>query len=211
MITASVLCGLDHTHITWGEQRQRLQAEAGAAFTAMQQAAVKDGHDLQIASGFRDYTRQAAIWQRKTEHIAVTDESALHNILHWSAMPGASRHHWGTDMDVYDPVALGDARLQLVPQEYAASGPLGPLYQWLRKHAAEYGFFWPYDIDRGGVAVEPWHLSYAPLAEQYLQAFNADTLLRAWQQHRPTHHDWLAHNVDALIERYVLNINQKFG
>jgi hypothetical protein len=29
----------------------------------------------------------------------------LHAILHWSALPGTSRHHWGTDLDIYDPTA----------------------------------------------------------------------------------------------------------
>ena len=30
----------------------------------------------------------------------------LHAILHWSALPGTSRHHWGTDLDIYDPDCL---------------------------------------------------------------------------------------------------------
>ena len=34
-----------------------------------------------------------------------------------------------------------------------------------------FGFFRPYTTDRGGVAPEPWHLSYAPVARQRAAAF----------------------------------------
>ena len=43
----------------------------------------------------------------------------LHAILHWSALPGTSRHHWGTDLDIYDPDCLpAGTRLALEPWEY---------------------------------------------------------------------------------------------
>jgi len=46
-------------------------------------------------------------------------------ILHWSALPGASRHHWGTEIDVIDRAALADGRkAQLIPAEYGADGSL---------------------------------------------------------------------------------------
>lgn len=209
MTSPFILCGLNDAHINWGHERQRLQAQAGKAFEAMQNAAKNDGHNLQIASGFRDYHRQAAIWQRKTTDITADDDRALHAVLHWSAMPGASRHHWGTDMDVYDPDALKGAPLQLIPKEYSSQGPLNAVYRWLEKHAARYDFFWPYDIDRGGVAAEPWHLSYAPIADDYLRNFTPDVLRTAWQEAQPLHYQWLAKHCEVLIQRYVQNIGQR--
>ena len=53
-------------------------------------------------------------------------------ILHWSALPGASRHHWGTEIDVIDRAALLHGQLaQLVPDEYAADGVFAKLGLWL--------------------------------------------------------------------------------
>jgi hypothetical protein len=101
-------------------------------------------------------------------------------ILHWSALPGASRHHWGTEIDVIDRAALGDGRkAQLVPAEYAADGVFAKLDRWLTQHAESYGFFRPYDRDRGGVQPEPWHLSFAPIAAEALQALTIDVLSEA--------------------------------
>ena len=41
--------------------------------------------------------------------------------MRWSAIPGSSRHHWGTDLDVYDAAAVTpDYQVQLTPQEWKA-------------------------------------------------------------------------------------------
>ena len=210
VINPQFLCGLDDSHVIKVKGGQRIHKECVAAFAAMQRAAATAGHNLQIASGFRDYQRQAQIWQRKVEHSQTSDvtpsEDALHQILRWSAMPGASRHHWGSDMDVYDPDVLGDAALQLEPWEYTANGPFAELYQWLQEHAAEYGFYWPYAKDRGGVSCEPWHLSFAPLSQVYQAALTPELLLEVWQQHPPARLDWLSEHVTTLYKRYVDNV-----
>ncbi|CAM5189250.1 M15 family metallopeptidase [Alishewanella longhuensis] len=91
----------------------------------------------------------------------------------YSALPGASRHHWGTELDIYDAAAVpADYQPQLLPAEYASGGPFYKLAWWLECHAAEYGFFLPYKRYQGGVAAEPWHISYQPLAKPYQAAFS---------------------------------------
>ncbi|NIM47861.1 MAG: D-alanyl-D-alanine carboxypeptidase family protein, partial [Gemmatimonadales bacterium] len=86
--------------------------------------------------------------------------------LRWSALPGASRHHWGTDLDVYDLAARPEGyEVELIPEEVDAGGMFGPLHEWLDGRIAAdaaFGFFRPYERDRQGVAPERWHLSYAP-------------------------------------------------
>ncbi len=52
----------------------------------------------------------------------------------------------------------------MIPEEYARDGIFGRLSAWLDDNMSAYGFFRPYRNDRGGVAPEPWHLSYAPVA-----------------------------------------------
>ena len=87
-------------------------------------------------------------------------------ILLWSALPGASRHHWGTDVDVIDASALPPGyRVQLTAAEFAPAGPFGPLAEWLEAHASRFGFFRPYRGVLSGVRAEPWHFSFAPTAE----------------------------------------------
>jgi hypothetical protein len=74
-------------------------------------------------------------------------------ILWWSALPGTSRHHWGTDFDVLDAAAMpAGYKLQVIPAEYLEGGPFHRLTTWLDAHMGAFGFFRPYTTDRGGVA-----------------------------------------------------------
>ena len=100
--------------------------------------------------------------------------------MHWSALPGASRHHWGTDVDLIDARAVApDYRVQLLPEEYAGDGPFGRLGEWLQTNAARFGFFRPYRGVLSGVRPEPWHYSFAPLAEGARRALGVDVLAQA--------------------------------
>jgi hypothetical protein len=110
----------------------------------------------------------------------MTPDEIVRAILYWSALPGASRHHWGTEVDVIDRNALSDGQVaQLVPAEYAVDGVFAKLERWLSRHAEDYGFFRPYDRDRGGVQPEPWHLSYAPISGAALPALTVEVLAEA--------------------------------
>jgi len=98
-------------------------------------------------------------------------------ILWWSALPGASRHHWGTDFDCLDANALpAGYKLQVIPAEYQSGGPFERLTIWLDAHMHAFGFFRPYATDRGGVQPELWHLSYAPVAARAQAALSVDML-----------------------------------
>jgi LAS superfamily LD-carboxypeptidase LdcB len=150
-----------------------------APYLAMRAAAAVDGIDLVPFSSFRDFDRQLGIWNgkfrgerpmqdrsgRPIDVRGLSSAERVAAILWWSALPGTSRHHWGTDFDVMDANALSPGyKLQVVPEEYRAGGPFERLTSWLDVHMHAFGFFRPYETDRGGVAPEPWHLSYAPVA-----------------------------------------------
>jgi hypothetical protein len=109
----------------------------------------------------------------------------LHAILRFSAIPGTSRHHWGTDLDVYDTAAVApDYQLQLSLQEVEPGGVFDPLHCWLDDKMAvgeSHGCYRPYAIDRGGVAAERWHLSYAPLAFACGEQFSSALLGACWE------------------------------
>ena len=177
--------GRGDTHVEPVQGGIQLHPAVLPAWETLVRAAAKEGFKLSLASGFRGFERQLSIWNNKLRGLRpVLDDNGdpvdlnqlaelqrVKAVMRWSALPGASRHHWGTDMDIYDAGAVaGDYSLQLIPEEYRGSGPFAPLLNWLREYlklpeAPE--FFFPYTRDTGGVKPEPWHLSYAPVARQF--------------------------------------------
>lgn len=115
------LTGRVDTHVVAFENSAiRLHHAVTEPFRALRAAAARDGFVLIPVSGFRNLARQAHIWNakfrghrpvhdrlgRELDPGQLGDEELVEAILVWSALPGASRHHWGTDIDVYDRVAL---------------------------------------------------------------------------------------------------------
>jgi LAS superfamily LD-carboxypeptidase LdcB len=201
------------------EQRVRLHADAAAALIAMAAAAREDGIELAVVSSFRDFERQLAIWNGKfrgerplfdrgggaLDRTQLSDESAVvEAILLWSALPGASRHHWGTDLDVFD-AAAGPAgyRPQLLPEEFGVRGVFAKLDAWLGANMRRFGFFRPYSRDLGGVLPEPWHLSYAPLAVPALETLTVEVLREAVAQSELCAKELVLERLPAIHERYV--------
>lgn len=135
------------------------------------------------------------------------EEAIVQAILQWSALPGASRHHWGSEVDVYDRAALAPAqRPQLVAAEYVRDGVFARLVAFLADQAARYGFFLPYDSDRGGVTPEPWHLSYAPVAGAALPALTLDVLREALADAPLCGRQIVWRRLPEIYERYVCRV-----
>lgn len=186
--TMDQLTGRSRDHLQdVSDPRCTLHKEAVVPFLAMRAAAAADGIDLVAFSSFRDFQRQLTIWNEKFRGLRPMQDRAgralnagtlspadrVAAILWWSALPGASRHHWGTDFDVMDLATLPQGyRIQVVPAEYQAGGPFERLTSWLDRHMHAFGFYRPYATDRGGVSPEPWHLSYAPVASRAARAFS---------------------------------------
>lgn len=222
MLTNEQLCGLVSTHVrqvTGERDGVHLQDTVAEAYVAMRSAAAEAGVSIAIASGFRDFQRQRHIWNRKfsgaaplyNDHGDLLNASELSTgekvdaILTWSALPGASRHHWGTDFDVYDPepFASGNQQLQLIPSEYEANGPCHAMHQWLRQHAQSFGFFFPYARYQGGVAAEPWHLSHRALAQTAHSALTLATLQQCIKAHDILGQAYLLECLADIKQRYI--------
>ena len=219
-LTAAQLTGRDEAHLVLLADGHRLHPEAAAAFASLQKDARVAGFELAIASSFRSYDRQLAIFNDKAccqrpvhddagqivDMQSLDAAGRLAAILRFSALPGASRHHWGTDLDVYDVAAMPlGYQLQLSPEEVAPGGIFGPLHDWLdrRMNAAEsYGFFRPYAEDRGGVAVERWHLSFAPISVGLEDTLDASTLRQCWGAELLLR-DEIEMDLEAIIDRFV--------
>jgi LAS superfamily LD-carboxypeptidase LdcB len=199
-----------------------LHREVVQPFQRLRAAASAAGIDLVPASSFRDFNRQLAIWNGKhrgerelraadgslLDAHALDDDARVMAILHWSALPGASRHHWGTDMDVIDANAAPPGyRPQFVTEEFAPGGVFANLDAWLGQNAAAHGFYRPYTTWRGGVQPEPWHLSYAPVAGQALAAFSIDPLREALGAADLEARAAVERILPDIVERYVRNID----
>lgn len=147
-----------------------LRKDAYAAFVAMYDAAQKDDVHLQIISATRNFERQKQIWEKKWTGQTLVEGNVnlaqavpnpverARRILRFSSMPGTSRHHWGTDID-----------LNHLENEWFEHGEGLEIYEWLVAHAAEFGFCQPYSPkgpDRqSGYEEEKWHWSWLPVAQ----------------------------------------------
>lgn len=173
-----------------------LEPHTAIAFKAMAEKAAEDGIQLAICSAYRPFDRQLAIWNAKAsgkravldaneqavDIEGLTDDELVDLILLWSALPGASRHHWGTDIDVFDAKQIEVKSLRLVEAEYTDGGPCAKLYQWLLNHAQEFGFYFPFQRGKSAVSAEPWHISYFPVSQTLLPQFEVQALTQVIQQ-----------------------------
>jgi LAS superfamily LD-carboxypeptidase LdcB len=138
-------------------------------------AANKAGIRLEIISSTRNFERQKRIWENKWNGVTLTNGVNIstndfteleraERILKYSAMPGSSRHHWGTDLDVNS-----------VEPEYFETAEGIEMYDWMRENAHKFGFGQPYTAKsvkrRFGYEEEKWHWSYLPLSLQLTEAY----------------------------------------
>ena len=148
-----------------------MRREAGQALQKMYRAFKKahPGIPFRVVSATRNFYSQKGIWEgkwtgrRKVQglYLPRSHPNAYKRgllILRYSSMPGTSRHHWGTDVDINN-----------LTNAYFKSGQGAILFRWLRKNAATYGFCQPYTAGRkAGYQEERWHWSYRPLAVTFL-------------------------------------------
>ncbi|RTR33326.1 M15 family metallopeptidase [Shewanella atlantica] len=201
-------------------QGHLLERETAKALGQMALAASRGGIKIEVCSGYRDFSRQLKIWNDKAQGKRTvldqdsqpvelkhkSDKEILELIMLWSALPGTSRHHWGTDIDVYDANSIQLNQLQLVSSEYLSSGPCGNLHQWLIKHAGDFGFYFPFQEGLSGVSAEPWHLSYYPVSSDILRVFDVDVLKQILNEADLELKTEVMARIDSLVEEYVYTI-----
>jgi len=216
-----ILVGASESHVEMFDGGVLVHREAKAALIRLKHRAEKDGIQLTLISGFRGFEAQLKIWNLKCQgkrelldeegqpldYGSLNDDEIVSAILRWSALPGASRHHWGTDFDVFDAVALAPGKnIQLVPQEAAPGGPFERFSQWLDENLAQESFFRPYVRDLGGVSPEWWHISYEPLSMSYLKQYSLELLRGAIQGAAMEKKAIVEKRLSEIYKNYVINI-----
>ncbi|MPY24690.1 M15 family metallopeptidase [Shewanella sp. YLB-07] len=219
MLNSKATYGLNSSNLV-EHQGHKLERRTRDAFIEMARAADCYGVTLQLCSGHRDFKRQVKIWNSKasgkrpvldlkSRAVSLKGKSAdeiIDLILLWSALPGASRHHWGTDIDVFDATGIKQEDLKLVTAEYSPGGPCANLYLWLLEHAAEFGFYFPFQQGLSGVSPEPWHLSYYPVSNGILSNFDIEGLRQTLIDSNIIFKDEILSRLPALTQEYVFKV-----
>lgn len=173
-INTEILIGMDDSRIV--SDTILLEKETYSAFIKMKDAAEKDGIIIKLVSGFRDFYRQQMIWNNKykkfTNEFSLDGPTAIKEIIRFSTIPGTSRHHWGTEIDVIDKNFENEKDL-LISKKYEEGGIFNPLKKWMDKNSKRFGFYIVYDDDsnRPGFEYEPWHYTYKPVSDLYQREF----------------------------------------
>ena len=185
-----------------------IRTEVLEAFIKMYDHAAADDIHYTIRSATRNFDYQKGIWERKwTGKTQLSDGSSAADIsseinrakkiLLYSSMPGTSRHHWGTDID-----------LNSFDNDYFSIGAGLIEYQWLQEHAHSYGFCQTYtdkSNGRAGYEEEKWHWTYTPISNEltdYAQKFLRDDMIKGFLGAET------APEIE-IVKNYVLGINHK--
>ena len=153
----------------------KLRQEANAAFLEMSKDALKSDINLKIVSSYRNFDHQNRIWDRKYKqniNNGLSAQQSIKKIIEYSTIPGTSRHHWATDIDIIDGNVAQPSNV-LNPKHFENDGCFLKFKNWMDVNANRFGFYLVYtnETKRKGFKYEPWHYSYKPLSKGYLQAY----------------------------------------
>ncbi|MEM0518511.1 M15 family metallopeptidase [Aequorivita flava] len=183
--TRNQLIGKGNPDIVGDSYTSKMHKSAKEAFHKMKIAAEKENINIEVVSAYRSFQRQKEIFEGKYKRFTnqgLLPEKALEKIIEYSTIPGTSRHHWGTDIDIIDANAPRPANV-LMPENFHGNGPFCKLKMWLNENAEKFNFYEVYtdNGNRKGFKYEPWHFSYAPISvpmlEEYKERINVIEML----------------------------------
>ena len=191
----------------------RLEVNTYKAFKKMEAAAKRDGIYLKIVSAYRGFERQKLIWNNKyekfTNDFSLEPEKAISEIIRFSTVPGTSRHHWGTDIDIIDG-NFTDEENVLVSEKFEKDGLFYKVKNWLDNNSENFGFYLTYtnDKNRKGFEFEPWHYSYKPVSIKYYRALIKTDLKKIIQNLDINGSDYFDESfIDTYIAENIMDIN----
>ena len=210
--TRNQLIGKGNPDIIGDSYTSKMHKDAKNAFLKMKKEAAKEGINIEVVSAYRSFQRQKEIFERKYKRYTkqgLSPEQAINKIIEYSTIPGTSRHHWGTDIDIIDANATRPKNV-LVAENFYGDGPYCKLKEWLDLHSEEYGFYEVYtnNPNRKGFKYEPWHFSYAPVSKPMLQEYKKLNLKGILEEERVLGNEYFS---EEFIQKYrnqnILDIN----
>jgi len=213
-ISRNQLIGKDESNIIGNSYTTKMHKETSDAFNKMKAAAAKENISIELVSAYRSFDRQKEIFENKYQKYTnqgLSPIESIRKIIEYSTIPGTSRHHWGTDIDIIDANAPRPKNV-LEPQHFHGNGPFCKLKDWLNLNANHFGFFEVYtdDPNRKGFKYEPWHFSFAPISKPMLQEYKKLDIKQILQEEKIK---GSMHFTDDFIIQYrnenILDINKK--
>lgn len=190
----------------------KLQKEAYDSFILMQKEALKSGIEIKVVSSYRSFEHQKRIWTRKYNQFTsngMSPEEAISKIIEYSTIPGTSRHHWGTDIDIVDG-SVPQPTSVLDPKHFEKRAVFEKFKKWMDENANKYGFYLVYtnESERKGFKYEPWHFSYKPLSTKMLTDYKKIDIIQLFQKEKVEGSEYFT---NEFVEKYraenILDIN----
>lgn len=212
--TRSQLIGKGNPDIVGSTYTSKMHRETKVALTKMSKAAATEKIKIEVVSAFRSFQRQKEIFEGKYNRYTgngLAPLVAIEKIIEYSTIPGTSRHHWGTDIDIIDANAPRPSSV-LQAKNFHGTGPFCKMKEWLNDNAESFGFYEVYTDNplRKGFEYEPWHFSYAPVSKPMLTAYKDLNLKTIFQEENIKGSSYFT---DNFIARYrkenILDINPK--
>lgn len=188
-------------------------------FLRLSEAARAAGFELRVESAYRPFERQLSIWNRKATgklklldangkpfpELPKDDADRMRAILLWSALPGASRHHFGTELDVVDGKSVPKGyEVELTEEECA--GMFAPFHRWLSERIASgesFGFERVFVPGRGKIRPERWHISHRASAANLEALFRPEELRSIYEKSDMELKSAVLSHFDELMAYYV--------
>lgn len=192
----------------------KMETSTFESFTKMKDEANKENINIQLESGYRSFQRQKEIFEgkyRSYTQAGLAPEKAIEKIIEYSTIPGTSRHHWGTDIDIFDGNAIRPNSV-LETEHFSGNGPFCKMKEWLNLNAESFGFVEVYtDVSsRKGFKYEPWHFSYAPISKPMLKEYRLLNLREILQEEKILGADYFTESfIDRYTQDHILDINPK--
>ncbi|MCF0215880.1 MAG: M15 family metallopeptidase [Fibrobacteraceae bacterium] len=210
--------GLGCTHFVEVQKGYMVDPRIVPFFNQLSIACAQAGFKLQIESAYRSFERQLSIWNRKARgelplldaqgklmEVPKDEEELLYAILNWSALPGASRHHLGTDIDVVDGNACPKGyQVQLTNEE--CQGMFAPFHEFLTEQINKdqaFGFSRVFVPGRGSIKPEMWHIAHLPTSRKSLEKFSLENLRNIYKNTDVACKKVILAKLDQLAQDYI--------
>jgi len=177
---------------------------------------------LHIVSSFRSYEHQKRIWEEKVsgkrvildEHERPIDVKKISStdllflILNWTMIPGFSRHHFGSDLDVCDTKNLPpDYKIKLTNEECDQEGLFYKFHSFLDELIENdecFGFFRPYTNQSIGIKPERWHISHREIANHYLSHLSLEVFTKFIDQSDLSLKTEILDHAEVIFNQFIL-------
>lgn len=154
------------------DNEQKIDKRIVEAWDNWKKEAEKAGHQLFLASAYRDIERQknnfnAEVKQYRNE--GMSENEAIEKAKEYLTEPGHSEHHTGLALDIVDDEwIVSGGRLEKAYEETASQ-------KWMMETKADFGFILRYpegkeDITK--IEYEPWHFRYVgPESARFIEKY----------------------------------------